>query len=165
MRVFDEYLRRLNIDDNTRVNFDLDTFRSQNQECSEATQDIIKNPQKYYKTIKLHCEKQIQADENFSYGDKKPRVNISFEGTLGSNFVTPRGLGSKFANELVGIQGIITKMDLTKYYLEKSVFWCPATKSFERKDYPDNFALDKEVEPNKNRFIKVNDDNGNPLEF
>lgn len=50
-------------------------------------------------------------------GDQKPRFEaklehykISFEGNLGANFVTPRGLGSKLANELVGVQGIITKM-------------------------------------------------------
>lgn len=96
---------------------------------------------------------------------KKEHHDISFEGNLGSNFVTPRGLGSKFANELVGIQGIITKMDLSKYQLEKSVHWCPKTKSYETKDYPDNFAPEKDFEPGKTRFIKTYDDNNNPLEF
>jgi DNA replication licensing factor MCM3 len=49
---------------------------------------------------------------------------IRFEGNLGANFVTPRGLGSKLANELVGVQGIITKMEIPKHQLEKSVHYC-----------------------------------------
>jgi|LakMenE01Jun11ns_1017448.scaffolds.fasta_scaffold9032004_1 DNA replication licensing factor MCM3 len=64
-------------------------------------------------------------------GDQKPRFEaklehykISFEGNLGANFVTPRGLGSKLANELVGVQGIITKMEIPKHQLEKSVHYC-----------------------------------------
>lgn len=64
-------------------------------------------------------------------GEQKPRFEaklehyrISFEGNLGANFVTPRGLGSKLSNELVGLQGIITKMDGVKHNLEKSVHYC-----------------------------------------
>jgi hypothetical protein len=33
------------------------------------------------------------------------------------------------ANELVGLQGIITKMDISQNYLEKSEHYCSATKS------------------------------------
>ena len=51
---------------------------------------------------------------------KIERFDIKIEGNLGANFVTPRGLNSRMANELVGLQGIITKMDICQNYLEKS---------------------------------------------
>ena len=35
-------------------------------------------------------------------------------------------------------------MDITKYYLEKSVHWCPKTKGYDTKDYPDNYAVEKD---------------------
>lgn len=69
------------------------------------------------------------------------------------------------ANELVGIHGIVTKMDLVKCQLEKSIHWCEKTKSYEVKDYPDSFAPEKEFEAKKTRFIRSYDDNNNPLEF
>jgi len=66
---------------------------------------------------------------NKQRSSKVERFNIKIEGNLGANFVTPRGLSSRMANELVGLQGIITKMELTQHYLEKSVQYCPKTKA------------------------------------
>jgi DNA replicative helicase MCM subunit Mcm2 (Cdc46/Mcm family) len=48
---------------------------------------------------------------------------------LGTNFVTPRGLNSKMGNQLVGIQGIATRVSVSRYQLEKSVHWCEKTTS------------------------------------
>ena len=94
------------------------------QQYPQAAQDLIKNPQKYYKLSKNHLERALFGDNKPKFMDKMEHYRISFEGNLGANFVTPRGLGSKLANELVGLQGIITKMDSVKYYLEKSVHYC-----------------------------------------
>lgn len=48
------------------------------------------------------------------------------------------------ANQLVGIQGIVTRMDLVRNQLEKSVHWCQKTKNHDAKEYPDSYAPDKE---------------------
>lgn len=79
--------------------------------------DLIKNPNKYYRLTKNHLERVLLGDQRPRFDAKLEHYKISFEGNLGANFVTPRGLGSKLANELVGLQGIITKMDIVKYYL------------------------------------------------
>jgi DNA replication licensing factor MCM3 len=110
-------------------------------------------------------ERGIQGDQKPRFEAKLEHYRISFEGNLGANFVTPRGLGSKLANELVGIQGIITKMEIPKHQLEKSVHYCEKTKAFEVKEYPDNLNPEKDFEPSKTRFIKTHDDNSNPLSF
>jgi DNA replication licensing factor MCM3 len=124
-------LQKQQIIDTKRYCFDLNAFRTAH---SNTAQDVIKHPQRYYKLIKNHLDKANHQEEpSRKYEIKKDHYSISFSGNLGSNFVTPRGLGSKFANELVGIQGIITKMDITKYYLEKSVHWCQVTKGYEYK--------------------------------
>ena len=62
-------------------------------------------------------EKNLHGEERKKFEAKIDHFNITFEGNLGSNFVTPRGLSSRMANELVGIHGIVTKMDLVKSQL------------------------------------------------
>ena len=115
-RLFSDFLGRQPITDNQTFTFDIDAYRSQNQ---TAAQDIIKNPTKYYRLTKNFLEKNLLGEDasRKRYEAKIDHFNISFEGNLGSNFVTPRGLGSKLANELVGIQGIITKMEIVRNQL------------------------------------------------
>lgn len=67
---------------------------------------------------------QHQDGKKIGNLEKEPAVNISFEGNLGTNFVTPRGLGCKMANQLVGIQGIVTRTSVSRYNLQKSIHFC-----------------------------------------
>lgn len=90
-----DYLTKQAILDPLNFTFDLDHFRSQSP---IATQDIIRNPTKYYKSIRNYLEKQYLGDEKRKYEAKIDHYEINFEGNLGSNFVTPRGMGSKMAN-------------------------------------------------------------------
>lgn len=94
-RLFSEYLSRQTIKDPQTFIFDLDTFRMQHP---TTTQDVIRNPTKYYKIIRSFLEKNLHGEERRKYEAKIDHYTISFEGNLGSNFVTPRGLTSKMAN-------------------------------------------------------------------
>lgn len=47
--------------------------------------------------------------------------------------MTPRGLVAKMANQLVGIQGIVTKMSITRNQISKSVHWCEKTNLISHK--------------------------------
>ncbi len=144
------------------MKIDIDQLRHHHP---QAAQELIKNPCKYYKLTKNSLERGLHGDQKPRFEAKLEHYRISFEGNLGANFVTPRGLGSKLANELVGIQGIITKMDIPKHQLEKSVHYCEKTKAFDTKEYPDSLNPEKDFEPSKTRFIKTHDDNNNPLSF
>ena len=55
-----EFLTRQNIKDPTTFAFDLDAFRMQHP---AATQDIIRNPTKYYRIIRNFLEKHLHGEE------------------------------------------------------------------------------------------------------
>lgn len=57
-RIYSEYLARLNYTDTHRFSLDLDSFRVHH---SSTAQDIIKNPQRYYKLTKAFLEKLGQG--------------------------------------------------------------------------------------------------------
>lgn len=121
-RQFQDFLSRQPITHPKSFVIEINAFR---QQYPESAQDLIKNPSKYYRLTKAYLENRMLADDHKRrYEGKIEHFNISFQGDLGANFVSPRGLGSKMANELVGVQGIITKMDITRSQLEKSVHYC-----------------------------------------
>ncbi len=139
-RYFNDFIGRIPSTDPHTLKINLDELR---QQYPQTAQDLIKNPNKYYRFSKNYLERILFNDQKPKFDAKLEHYKISFEGNLGANFVSPRGLGSKLANELVGLQGIITKMDIVKYYLEKSVHYCEKTKSHEVKEYPDNMNPEK----------------------
>ena len=59
--------------------------------------------------------------------------HVGFEGSFGSKHVTPRSLSARNLNNLVCVEGIVTKCSLVRPKVTKSVHYCPATKkSMER---------------------------------
>ena len=58
-RVFNEFVTRQPIKDPSCFTLDLDTFRSAH---SSTTQDVIKNPTKYYRLIRNFLEKNAHGD-------------------------------------------------------------------------------------------------------
>jgi len=48
--------------------------------------------------IRNYLEKNYYGEEKKKYESKIDHFEINFEGNLGSNFVTPRGMRSKMAN-------------------------------------------------------------------
>lgn len=94
-RIFSDFIARQDVKDNHVFNFDLDHFRMQHP---HVTQDVIRNPTKYYKTIRTLLEKNLHGEERKRYESKIDHFTITFDGNLGSNFVTPRGLNSRMAN-------------------------------------------------------------------
>lgn len=92
---FMDYLNKETISDPHKYTMNLDYLRN---EYPKTAQDVIKNPLKYYRMIKMFFDKMNHTDENKTITSKKQHFDIDFQGSLGSNFVTPRGLGSKLAN-------------------------------------------------------------------
>ena len=95
-RFYNDFIQRIQNPDPRTLRVNLDELR---QQYPHAAQDLIKNPQKYYRLSKNHLERGLFGDNNKpKFIDKVEHYRISFEGNLGANFVTPRGLGSKLAN-------------------------------------------------------------------
>ena len=85
---------------------------------------------------KVNNEKMaLNQDKNFP---KKVQVYyINFEGNLGKNHVTPRGLKADLVNQYVAVNGIVTKMSIVKPKIQTSVHYCEATKRGLIKTYND----------------------------
>ncbi|CAM5999163.1 unnamed protein product [Sphagnum balticum] len=112
-RYFTDFLARQAVTDPKHFCLDLDQLR---QARPQVAQEVIRKPSEYYRLIVNYLER-VAGEEKKKWDGKVEHLGISFEGNLGPNFVSPRGLGSKLANELVGLQGIITKMDIVKHQL------------------------------------------------
>ena len=67
-------------------------------------------------------------------GDK---VLIGFDGEFGYHRVSPRELGARHISKLVNVIGIVTKCSLVCPKLQKGVFYCEATGTFEVREYRD----------------------------
>ena len=59
-------------------------------------------------------DKQAAATNDKAFPTKTKRYYINFEGAFGRNLVTPRGLKADKVNQLVQVQGIVTRMGLVK---------------------------------------------------
>lgn len=84
--------------------------------------------------------------------------------------MSPRSLVSSLLNQLVIIEGIVTKCSTVRPKLVRSVHFCPATKSYLTREYRDATAMDlgipirgRERMPTSSTF-PTHDDQGNPLE-
>lgn len=69
------------------------------------------------------------------------------------------------ANQLVGIQGIVTRISISRNQLLKSVHFCKRTNQILSKDYSDNFSAEALLDLKKNKSVPTTDINSNPLFF
>jgi DNA replication licensing factor MCM3 len=110
-------------------------------------------------------EKQMNAADA-QFPTKTKIYYINFEGGYGKNYVTPRGLKAEKLNNMVQVQGIVTKMSLVKPKIQTSVHYCEATKKGHIKHYTDHNNLGMEgsdaLNDNNNAF-PTKDANDNPL--
>lgn len=85
-----------------------------------------------------NAEKQALIDQSNSNFPTKTKVYyVNFEGNLGRNHVTPRGLKSSLVNQYVGVNGIVTRMTIVKPKIQTSVHYCEETKRGLVKNYND----------------------------
>lgn len=68
---------------------------------------------------------------------------VNFEGNFGKNYVTPRGLKADLMNQLVAVNGIVTRMSIVKPKIQTSIHYCEATKRGIVKHYYDQFNLNQ----------------------
>ncbi len=69
---------------------------------------------------------KVATDDKFP--KKVMTYHINFEGHFGRNLVTPRGLKANLINQMVSVQGIVTRISIVKPKIQTSVHYCEATK-------------------------------------
>ena len=85
-------------------------------------------------------------NRNVLYQEKN--YHITFEGNLGRNLITPRGLNSNMINQLVAVQGIVTRQSIVRQRLLRSVHYCEKTEKGIVREYNNDFDLTKDRQLN-----------------
>lgn len=131
-----------------RYQINIDEVR---QNSPKLAKYIIQQPSKAIKMFEDKANKIIEdldsslsnekmrANEQKMFPTKQPKLRLTFEGNLGRNFVTPRGLKANMLNSLVRVQGIVTRMSIVKPKLEKSYHYIPATNQGYVQNYKDQY--------------------------
>jgi len=145
---------------------------------------ILLNPLKVIKTFETHLNELAEEalassrDEKLSLRNNlkihsQNKYKIGFEGTFGKNMVSPRGLTSNLANQLVCVQGIVTRMSIVRPKLSTSVHYCEDTRQGSIKEYNDQYSLNQPVELGgegqstnfMSNSVPIKDSHGNTLSF
>jgi DNA replication licensing factor MCM3 len=172
-------------DNSKRLVINLDNLR---QFDNNLANEVLINPLKLIPIFENNLKEQ--TDEIYSSTEKlKQRNNekfnttkispfkVTFEGTFGRNMVSPRGLNAELTNQLVCIQGIITRMSIVRPKLVTSVHYSEEMKQGNIKYYYDQYSItnpDIPVKENNSansgpeylsNAIPNKDINGNPLTF
>lgn len=159
------------ISSKTRFNINLDDVRAKSNDLAKY---IMKKPAK---AIKMFEEKvnKIVDDLNFNSDNQKTRLyrqndfpvkqhklKLTFNGNVGRNFITPRGLKANMINSLVRVQGIVTRMSIVKPKLAKSYHYIPATKLGYVQNYRDQYSVEGQGDY-ASRMFPTKDTAGNSM--
>lgn len=98
-----------------------------------------------------------------AYGKSKYEFQIGLCGSFGSRHVTPRTLTTRFLNNTVCVEGVVSKISLVRPKLMKSVLYCPATNKTIERRHNDLSSLD--YHPAAHNMLETKDEDGNILEL
>ena len=96
-----------------------------------------------------------------TYSKESQDFFVGFEGAFGSRHLTARSLTSRYINNLVCVEGIVTKVSLVRPKVVTSVHYCPTTSKSQERHYSDLTSL--EAYPTSAAY-PTQDDDGNPLQ-
>ena len=148
-----------------KLGIDLDALRTEEPElaasCIETPMEMTEISEKVIAEIL----KEMQIAENASELDRG--IRVYFEGNLGKNTVTPRGLKSRLVNKLVKVQGIVISASKVRPRLLQSTHYCDKSNSFSQYKYLDQMGLRRnELEQdNYKDSVPLYDNENNPLQM
>lgn len=149
----------VNQDKERRLSVNIDHLRS---DYPLLAKFIIRDPIQALKIFQDQLNltfKQIRSEKDQANLEKKgtsqfPTKSIvyyvNFEGNLGRNHVTPRGLKAQLVNQYVAVNGIVTRMSIVKPKIQTSVHYCEENKQGKIKQYQDHFNLNQIAETDGN---------------
>lgn len=118
----------------------INDLRNYDQTIAEQ---LMKSPRKYMIALQQAAqEAALQTDPSFAKILKLNDINVGFEGSFGRNSVSPRGMLSSLLNNLVEVEGIVTKCSNVRPKIVRSVHFCPETNTHLNREYRDHTSLD-----------------------
>lgn len=105
----------VNIDEIRNFNPRLANFITRNPIASiKAFEDELNSRLRDLQGGSAKNQEKTANQTDSSFPTKVKHYYINFEGNIGKNYVTPRGLKSHLVNKLVKVQGIVTKMSIVQ---------------------------------------------------
>jgi DNA replication licensing factor MCM3 len=163
----------------TRIILSIDKLREFSQ---EIVQKLISKPIRLIKIFENILNElaeeaiSLYNNEKSIINNSKPNNNkykVGFEGNFGRNMISPRGLISSLTNQLVCVQGIVTRMSILRPKLSTSFHFCEETNILSVKEYNDQYSINQPTELGgeyqsmnfmSNR-VPLKDNNNNLLSF
>lgn len=105
--------------------------------------------------------KEFVSAVDATYSKNFDEFLVGFDGSFGTNHVSPRTLISSFIGSMICVEGIVTKCSLINPKVCRSVHYCPATQKVIERKYTDMTSLD--AFPSSSAY-PTKDDEGNLLE-
>eukprot|EP01039_Chlorochromonas_danica_P000197 gene197-207_t len=166
-----EQIRQSIGDKKFRFVLNINELRSKETELASR---IIRQPREYIIALQEAATETARSlDPSFEKALTSKDLQVGFEGSFGSNSISPRGLNSRLLNSLVEVEGIVVKCSSVRPKLVRSVQYCPKTNQYSLREYRDSSSLDIGIEVKENggekmptsSAIPTKDQNGNPLEL
>jgi len=111
----------------------------------------------------LDILKSKHAAEIEEHEEKYHEAFIGLEGAFGSQHLTPRTLTAKHLNNMVCVEGIVTRISNIKPKLAKSVHYCEKTKKYREVQYSDWTCTNFDEKNRSNMAMPTQDEEGNLL--
>jgi DNA replication licensing factor MCM3 len=131
-------------DENYRFLLNINEVRAHDADLAAK---IVKRPREYLIGLQEAVQEEAERLEpSFEKVLKATEMQVGFDGSLGRNSVSPRELNSMLLNNLVEVEGIVTKCSSIRPKLVKAVQYCPETKQYSTREYRDATSIDIGVE-------------------
>eukprot|EP00605_Chrysophyceae_sp_TOSAG23-4_P003021 GSChrysophyteH1.ASY1.ANO1.3326.1 assembled CDS len=116
---YEDKLRRALTTNTFRALVDINDLREWNPDFADR---IVNNPRPHMIALRDAAKEVLEGLEDGEVEKllKQRTLQIGFEGSFGSNSVSPRGLQSTLLNKMVEVQGIVTKVSSVRPKLVKS---------------------------------------------
>lgn len=142
-----------------RLIVNLDDLRNWNEDLVKG---LLEKPQESHVAFQGALAETAQGiNPDLAKEAQSVEFYVGYDGSFGTNHVTPRGLTSGYVCQLVCVEGIATKIGLVKPKIVRSVHYCPATEKSQSKEYRDQTSL---VGDATSGTYLTRDEEGNPLE-
>lgn len=140
----------------------LDALNMFEQQLDAAVKDLKDD------SLKNQGEKTAARSGDMAFPTKVKKYYINFDGNFGRNHITPRGLKANLINNLVTVQGIVTRMSIVKPMIQTSVHYCETTHKGHIYHYNDDTNLGDLANQNDNKqgggTFPTQDAQGNKLQ-
>eukprot|EP01041_Mallomonas_annulata_P000460 gene460-847_t len=166
-----ERIRQTIADKRFRVIVSINDIRNFDRDLASSSYSILRRPREYIVALQEASTEVAQhSDPTCVKLLKCNELQVGFDGSFGSNAVSPRGLVSTLLNSLVVVEGIVTKCSHVRPKLVRSVHYSSESNSYTPREYRDNTAIDIGIEIRDrvrlptSSVLPSKDNDGNPLE-